>query len=148
MECRRPLPPLVPRALLALLLLVASGCGEGREEQGALQVLETPADGEDGDVLVLKHMREAGADLTRATDVRWYVYFPSQVGAETFARVARDDGWTVDVRPGADDESWLALCSRDAIVSLETIRAQRAQFAAWSAGLDADIDGWEAAITK
>ena len=48
--------------------------------------------------------------------------------------------------PG-DDDCWLVICSKDAQPGPEAIRAMRDQRAGWGAGLDADIDGWDAAIT-
>ena len=141
------------RLLVALTLacvLLGAGCGEESSPEPEMKVLDTydSSDDDAGDRLVLEHMREAGADFSKPTDVRWYIYFPGESAARGFAEKAAAGGWKVELSRGEGERPWLCRCSRDARPSLETILGMRRDFAGWAEGLDADIDGWEAAITK
>ena len=135
--------------LVCLTAVLLAACGEDSTSNGPRFEIVDEFEGEsEGDRRVLEHMRKAGADLSKETDVRWYVYLPERASAETFAEKARAGGWTVAVREGADGTSWLALCSRAAVPAAETIRNMRKSLSAWGEGLEADVDGWEAAIQK
>ena len=43
----------------------------------------------------------------------FYLYFPSQQGAERAAAILRGEGYAVVTRLGADETNWLALASRE-----------------------------------
>jgi hypothetical protein len=107
-----------------------------------------PAVAGEGDRLVLAHMQRAGADLSKPTDVRWYVYFPTKPAAQLFMGKARVAGWKVALERGETADAWLCTCSRDAVPSLAAVADMRRQLATCAVGLEPRIDGWEAAITK
>ena len=136
--------------LIALALLCLTACGdEGTATQADVEILDhyDPTVAGEGDRKVLEQMQQAGADLSKPTDVRWYVYFEAKPAAETFKGKAQAAGWKVELLPGEDDQ-WLCRCSRDAVPSLAGVAAMRAELAACAGDLEAEIDGWEAAITK
>ena len=138
------------RSCLVLCLLLLIGCGDERSGGVDATVLETydPGDEADGDRRVLEQLERAGADLTKETDVRWYVYFAEKRQVSQFNECVRGQGWTTSIELGARPGSWGCICSRDAVPSLATIAEMRSRLAACAEGLDADIDGWEAAVTK
>ncbi|MDJ0521224.1 MAG: ribonuclease E inhibitor RraB [Planctomycetota bacterium] len=139
--------------VVAVGVLVA-GCGDDATTDGGSdtghEILDRydPSVPGEGDRKVLEQMKKAGADMSKPTDIRWYVYMPRTADAQAYAAKAREAGWKVEVDEGADENSWLCLCSRDAVPSLETIGKMKAQLASFAGGTEIDIDGWEAAITK
>lgn len=166
---------LKPSLALVFTVLCVAGCGDGEPqaeppatnqpatevrtvdepptEEPPIQDQDSSGDEEEsrpteGDSLVLDALRNAGADLSKPTEVIWFVYFPAEEAARTFAERAASGGWETAIDRGADEESWLCKCTRQAVPSLHAIGAMRVRFEAWSQGLDAEIDGWEASVTK
>ncbi len=142
---RVPWTALSTSGLLALLL---ASCGEapGLPDRRGAEVLETYGEGDDADLMVLDQLAKAGSDLSQATNVRWYVYFPSDEAAKAFAGLVREKGWAVERR--ATENAFLCLCARSTVPTLEAIRAMREELAELAKGLEPDIDGWEAAVQK
>ncbi|MDP9244828.1 MAG: ribonuclease E inhibitor RraB [Chloroflexota bacterium] len=114
-----------------ILLLVSSlflaGCGDG------------------GDGAVLEQLRNAGADLSKARDVRYYLYVPTQDAATQVANELAAAGRTVDVSPAATGSDWLILVNEQVVVDATTLAARRSDFEAALDGVDGMYDGWEAA---
>ncbi len=139
------------KTLLVLLACLAlPACGEDAPPPDDPRVLDMydPAAAGELDRMVLDRMRAAGADLSKPTDVRWYLYFPTKPAAQLFMGKARVAGWKADLSEGETPESWLCQCSREAVPSLRRIAAMRKELATCAVGLKPKIDGWEAAITK
>lgn len=98
------------------------------------------------DQLVIDALREHGVDLSKERDTRFYLYFPTKDAAETVARELRGGGFAVEVRrSAADDDTWLALASRDMVVGQAPIAAARVLFERRAAEGGGEYDGWEAA---
>ena len=102
----------------------------------------------EADRQTLNALRNAGADLTRPTEVNFYLYFPTQAAATNAAAQAQTPELPARVMPGADGKSWLCFVSGTMVPTELAIRAASTRLQAVAAALGGDYDGWEAAIPK
>ena len=102
----------------------------------------------EADAQTLRALRDAGADLTKATEVNFYLYFPTREAAERAAASAGTPVLTASVGPGALGSNWLCYVTGTIVPSESTIRAASTRLAALAASLDGEYDGWEAAVAK
>ena len=109
--------------------------------------LRAPIGSPEADAQTLGALRDAGADLTRPTEVNYYLYFPTRAAAERAAASARTPEFTAEVSEGADGESWLCLATAQMVPSESAIRAATTRLKALAESLGGDYDGWEAAVT-
>lgn len=103
---------------------------------------------EHGDTQALAQLQKTGADLSKATEVNYYLYFPDSITAERAADSARAATWEAEVRSGRGRTEWLCLATSNVIPDQTTIRAATERFAALTKSLGGRYDGWEAAVTK
>ena len=102
--------------------------------------------GGSGDAEVIDQLRAAGADLSRAREVRYYLYLPSEDQANEVADRVADRHRSVEVAPSANGSEWLVLVTEIAIVDEATMAARREEFETAVAGAGGEYDGWEAAV--
>ena len=100
------------------------------------------------DAQVLRALREAGADLTKETEVNFYLYFPIRDAAVRAAESDHTPGFTATVDQGADGKTWLCLISGTMVPSEAAIRTASVRLQALASSLGGEYDGWEAAVTK
>jgi hypothetical protein len=76
----------------------------------------------------------------------FYLYFSRREDAEAAGERLRADGFSVTVRLGADDESWLALAEAD----LSDDEFERAQgvMSSLAEELGGEYDGYERAVPR
>lgn len=107
-----------------------------------------PVGSAEADAQTLLALRNAGADLTKPTEVRFYLYFRTREVAERAANSAQTPDLTANVDEGADRKSWLCLVSGRMVPSESAIRAASTRLQALAATLGGEYDGWEAAVTR
>lgn len=107
-----------------------------------------PMDSPTSDKQVLQQLENAGADLTKATEVNYYMYFPDSVTAARAADSARVFGFEAEVRSGRGSAQWLCLATKDMIPDTTAIFATTRKFSGLTKSLRGEYDGWEAALTK
>jgi hypothetical protein len=92
--------------------------------------------------------RRAAQHFTPAADeaMSHYLYFPVQTDAECAGEQLRDRGYHVEVRKGADGDSWLALAKGARPKAKGEMDALRNEMEALAAQYRGEYDGWEAAI--
>jgi hypothetical protein len=100
------------------------------------------------DKQVLQQLRKAGADLTKATEVNYYLYFPDSVTASHAADSARAFGFDAEVRDGRGRAEWLCLATKNMIPDTIAIFAATKELSDLTRSLHGEYDGWEAALTK
>jgi Regulator of ribonuclease activity B len=107
----------------------------------------------ESDEAVLSELRAKGSDLTKVTDVAFYLYVPARRDAEAAATTLREHGYQVEVREPlgevSDDshESRYSIVARiGEIPSLENLRANRVLCETLAGRYEGEYDGWEAAI--
>src|SRR5580704_4970506 len=94
----------------------------------------------EADEATLQAMQRAGADLTRETEVIFYLYFPTRELAQRAAESIRNPTFVPVVKDG--------LCQVTAriVPSLNTIRDASVRFLAVAATLRGQYDGWVAQV--
>lgn len=141
------------RLLLLLLLLVALAVLISRmRSQGSPQsapVDQTPQIGSlEADVQTLSAMKQAGADLTKPTEVTYFLYFPTRERAEQAAGSANTGPLAANVRPAATGNTWLCEVRGVMVPSESAIHAASTRLAALATSLGGEYDGWEAEVVK
>jgi hypothetical protein len=111
-----------------LLLCALAGCGGS------------------GDAEVIDELRAAGADLSQAREVRYYLYLPTEEAANDVADRVADGNRAIEVSPAATGSDWLVLITEVAIVAEATMAARREEFESAVADAGGEYDGWEAAV--
>ena len=84
--------------------------------------------------------------VVSSESVRHYLYFPEKANAEKAAQWFRSQGFSVEVRLGADSENWLALVKHEAIEGVQDMEKLRDEMEALADRLHGEYDGWEAAV--
>ena len=102
----------------------------------------------EGDRQVLDQMRQAGADLSKPTEVNFYLYFKDRAAAERALPEASDGALTASVQPVANSDSWLCLVSGTLVPDEAVIHATVVRLLGLAQRYGGDYDGWEAAITQ
>lgn len=69
-----------------------------------------------GDAEVIDQLRAAGADLTQARQVRYYLYLPSQEQAHEVVDCVADGNRGIEVAPAATGRDWLVLVTEVVVV--------------------------------
>jgi hypothetical protein len=102
---------------------------------------------DEGDRLILAELRSLGADLSQPREVLHYLYVPTEAAAAEASQEARDQGYTTEVRPAAEQAGphpWLVLATKDEVLSLESARSSREAFTEIATTHGGEYDGWEA----
>jgi len=74
-------------------------------------------------------------------DVDFYLYFPSEDGAQNAADALRAEAYAVETRLGADDVNWLALATRS--LSDDDLDAAEERLSELAELLGGEYDGFE-----
>lgn len=72
------------------------------------------------------------------------LYFPTRDAAEHAGAVLGPHGYEVQIKPGADGTNWLAQANRRQVVTIEAVRAMRAELTALAEAGGGEYDGWGA----
>ena len=128
---------------LALLMRTRGARGTHRvaKERGTIGSLE-------GDRQVLAALQDAGADLTKVTEVNFYLYFDDRAAADVVAEEVATPPLTATVSRGADDSSWLCFVTGKMVPSESAIHAMSARLVELAHLHNGEYDGWEAAVTE
>jgi hypothetical protein len=135
-------------ALVVILIACVAAFMLRRNRDVMVASLAGPIGSEAGDLQVLQQLRNAGADLTKATEVNYYMYFADSATAARAADSSRAFGFDAEVRDGRGRSQWLCLATKNMIPEKTAIFAATKRFSELSKSLGGDYDGWEAAVTK
>jgi Regulator of ribonuclease activity B len=100
------------------------------------------------DAQTLRALREAGADLSKATDVEFYLYFRTGDAAERAGHSAQLPGFSATIKPGRAGKNWLCLLSGRMVPSEDEIGAASARLQMLADSFEGNYDGWEAKVTR
>jgi hypothetical protein len=97
----------------------------------------------------LDAMKANGADLSKPTEISFYLYFPSEDDAGKAAAELRRLGYAAQVRPPLPDfDEWLCYATRRMVPSAQEIDDARSELESLASRFSGDFDGWEAAIRR
>ena len=103
----------------------------------------------EGDRATLSALRDAGADLAKATEVNFYLYFPTRAAAELAAIEAGMPELSPSVEPSAiDDGTWCLLLTGQLVPTEAVIRAAASRLEDIAVRNGGEYDGWEAKVTE
>ena len=139
-----------PAILVAATLVLVAAARRARRNKarrdGVLEELRAPIGSPEADRQTLRALREAGADLAKATEVNYYMYFPSREAADLAATEVSTSDFSAVVREGAQGDAWLCLATARMVPSESAILACSARFLGIAQALGGEYDGWEAAV--
>jgi hypothetical protein len=123
-------------------------CGARGEKSDEKKIDQSDADEVAKDKDVLDQLRSAGSDLTKPHHIDFYLYLPSEADAEAAATELRSMGYSVTVRPGANEINWVCVASRAMMPTTRELRDARVVFKRLATRYRGAYDGWEAAIQR
>jgi hypothetical protein len=119
-----------------------------RRKESAIAPTRAPIGSLEADRQTLNALRKAGADLTRPTEVNFYLYFPTRAAAANAAAQAKTPELPARVEPAADGKAWLCFVSGTMVPTELAIRAASTRLQAVATALGGEYDGWEAAVSR
>jgi hypothetical protein len=124
-------------------------------KRGQLIVSALPANDGAADQAVLDGLAGDGADLSKPTELVFYLYLPERIDAENCADSLRDYGFRAVVhRPlgrlgnGTTEERWSVVVRLNNRPEREFIQSVSATMEEQAQKYRGEFDGWEAAITR
>lgn len=97
----------------------------------------------------LDAMKKHGADLSKPTEISFYLYFPAEDDAENAAAELRRSGYGAEVRPPLPNfDEWLCYASREMVPTPKGIDDARSELESLADRFGGDFDGWEAAVRR
>jgi hypothetical protein len=143
--------------LIVIVAAVAVAWVAVRRERSPrrMPVAVATVDDDAPDAPVLAQLRAAGADLTKPTAIRHYLYVPTRAQAEQATAELAARGFVPELRPPAGPQhgdhgygtEWAVIAVETRIPSPEHIRASRTVFVRLATTFGGVYDGWEAAVT-
>jgi hypothetical protein len=131
--------------LLILAILIVAAIWWRRRSTSAAHRLPPPDQTPDEQTLAA--LRAAGADLSKPTEVNFYLYLPTEGHAHSVAGVARREGYAADVQPPTEGyTTWLCRLTRIMPPHAAEIARATARLEALATSLGGEYDGWEAAV--
>jgi regulator of RNase E activity RraB len=138
---------LVLVALIAAIVLFARG-----QRGDHMRILEAPKGSIgslEGDRQVLAQLRRAGADLTKPTEINFYLYFKDREAADSAAAHVSAGPLIATVRPPlSDGKPWLCDVTDQMVPDETAIHSQAVRFLELAQRYGGEYDGWEAAVRK
>jgi regulator of ribonuclease activity B len=95
----------------------------------------------------LEHLKAAGANLGKSTEVINYLYFDRERNARGAADKLARGGYVVK-GPSATGEGYLVAAKTDFVPTPENIGSLRQIMEGIATDFHGDYDGWEAAVTS
>ena len=103
----------------------------------------------EGNRATLTALRDAGGNLTKPTEISFYLYFPSRAVAERAAAMAQTAQLSPTVTESANgDGTWLLLLTGVLTPTQSALDDTSTRLEAVAAEFGGDYDGWEAAVTQ
>jgi len=147
------------RALLtAVVVICVAACTRASEQSSPASIHplgRTTLQGAAADDLVLAQLRKMGSDLSKPTDVRFYLYVPGEQNAQQAAAVLRKHAFKVHVHEplgelddGTYESRYSVIANMTQVPTPETLARDRTLFESLASRFKGEYDGWEAQSTK
>ena len=92
--------------------------------------------------MVIERIRSLGWDMSEPRGVENFLYFPTQEAANHASELIGRLEYDLEVRLGADGTNWLVEANRRQVITIDTIRAMRAELTSIAVAADGEYDGW------
>jgi len=130
--------------------------------EGFNVIRRIPSESE-GDAAVIDALRKAGSNLSRPTEITYYLYVPAESDAREVAALLNKHNLQATVEKptgtglaetvakavdGSSGDSWGIITVTKDVPSLENVRTARALFEDLARRYHGEYDGWEAAVQK
>ena len=102
----------------------------------------------EGDRQVLAQLHKAGADLSKPTEVLYYLYFQDRHAADSAATHVGPGPLSATVQRAGDNSAWLCLVRGQMVPSEQAIRQYTTRLVSLAKTYHGEYDGWEAAVQK
>ena len=102
----------------------------------------------DSDSQILAQLRKAGSDLAKPHHPEFFLYAPTEAGAQQVAGKLRADGFSTDVKHAATGTDWLCTARKELILTPDGLADLRRQFGALLASIGGHYDGWGTEVVK
>jgi hypothetical protein len=107
-----------------------------------------PIGSEAADRATLEQLEKAGADLSKSTEFRFYLYLPSEAVAVEAAERAATTTLSASVDRAAVGPSWLCLVTGEMVPTLDAVQRESQRLRDIATSLGGEYDGWEAAVLR
>jgi len=118
------------------------------DNQSSVKLGSATTDADEADRLAIARLKDQGSDITKPTDVIFYLYFPTQANAEVLRASISDMGFNVDIHQLDGYKEWTLAANKTMVPSEANILSLSHQFESMAASEDGTYDGWEAALVK
>jgi hypothetical protein len=132
---------------MVAIVLLAIRSNRGRTEL-ATYPLPGSIGSETGDRATLDQLQKAGGDLSKPTEVLFYLSFETRGLAEKAAERGGTARLPATVEQAASGQSWLCLFKGQMVPELGTIHGHALRLSEIAESLGGQYDGWEAAVTR
>jgi regulator of RNase E activity RraB len=102
---------------------------------------------EDTDEAIFKRLVDAGSDLSKPHNIRFYFYFPSQFAADKAAIRIKKAGFHIKIS-NAERGDWLCLATKKMVPELSKLQYFRTEFGRLFETFGGQYEGWETAVEK
>ncbi len=102
----------------------------------------------DPDEAVLVQLKKAGSDLSKPHKIEFFLYFPTQSGAEQAGQRIKREGFDVKVQRAAQGNDWLCFATKTVVPDLAVLQKIRRDFNAIVASTGGEYDGWGTGVVK
>jgi hypothetical protein len=137
----------------ALAALVATAVMSVPSDDGILKTNLALSD-DANDEIVLLELQKRGSDLSKPTDIVFYLYIPSLRNARSSVRELDRDGLSAHyeqplgrLSDGSFERRYSVVAHARATPTIEHIRAYRTIFKSLARRFSGEYDGWEAAVS-
>ena len=103
---------------------------------------------DEADRQVIAQLKAQGSDVTKPTDVVFYLYFHTQAQAEALRGTVSSMGFAVDIHQNGSPPAWALVANKTMVPGEAAILDLSHRFTALAASQQGIYDGWEAALVK
>jgi len=103
---------------------------------------------DDADRQVIAQLKAQGSDITKPTDVIFYLYFHTQAQAEALRGAVSALGFTVDIHQVDRPPAWTLVANKTMVPSETAIIDLSHRLTTLATSQQGIYDGWEAALVK
>ena len=118
------------------------------DKQSSVVFGSATTDADEADRAAIAQLKDQGSDITKPTDVIFYLYFPTKAKAEKLRASISAMGFNVDIHQLDGYSEWTLVANKTMVPSEANILPLSHKFENMAASEGGAYDGWEAALVK